>query len=198
MPVDSVSFSLSIMKDIILFGMQGSGKGTQGKIIAEKYSYAIFETGAELRKLTKEDSPLGRKIKAIVDKGDLVPNEIVMEIIEQFLRAIAPGRAVLFDGLPRSMPQKMTLDALLQEMQRRFFGIFLEIPKSIAVERLLLRGRNDDNEKAIANRIENYQRETLPVIEEYESNGLLRRVNGLQEIDEVNEEVISLIEEFGK
>lgn len=183
------------MKDLIMFGMQGSGKGTQGAIIAEEYGYKIFETGAELRALTQEDPDLGRKVKAIVDKGDLVPNEIVMEIIENFLDKVDAETPVLFDGLPRSMPQKETFDALLEKKERNPHGIFIDLSEEEAVKRMLLRGRADDNEEAIKNRIGNYRKETIPVIEEYEKDELLTRVNGIQSIEEVYEDIVKVIEE---
>ncbi|MBI5414342.1 nucleoside monophosphate kinase [Candidatus Peregrinibacteria bacterium] len=185
------------MKDLILFGMQGSGKGTQGKLLAEKYGYQIFETGAELRKLTEENSELGRKVKDIVQRGDLVPNEIVMEIGDHFLNNTDLSRPVLFDGIPRSLPQKATLDALLEKHERKILGIFLEVDEEEATKRLLLRARSDDNEAAIRRRIENYRKETLPVIEKYESAGILFRTNGLQEVTTVFSEVSEIIEEEG-
>jgi adenylate kinase len=183
------------MKDLVLFGMQGSGKGTQGKLLAERFGFSIFETGAELRKLMSEDSPLAAKVRPIVERGDLVPNEIVMEIIAHFIAGVDQNTAVLFDGIPRSMRQKETFDALLVAQKREMFGIFIDVPEHEAVVRLMARGRSDDNEMAIRKRIENYQKETVPVIETYEKRGLLRRVNGLQPVEKVFLEMVETLEE---
>jgi len=181
-------------RDIVIFGVQGSGKGTQAKLIAEKFRFKIFETGAELRKITNEDSPLGRLVKGIVDKGNLVPNEIVIEIVAHFLDCIGSDDRVIFDGLPRSMVQKESFDALLQKKQRKTLCLFLDIPREKTIQRLLARNRTDDNEAAIKNRLENYDRQTLPVIEKYEAEGKMIRVNGDQGVNEVFEDIIATLE----
>jgi adenylate kinase len=177
------------MKDIIIFGIQGSGKGTQAQIIAEKKRMQIFETGAELRKIKKEDSELGKTVREIIDRGDLVPNEIVKDIVSHFIDGISAEEPVLFDGIPRSIPQKKTLDALLEKKGRTPVGLFLDVPKDEVVKRMKERGREDDTDEVIERRIGNYETETLPVILEYESEGNLIRVNGFQEIDEVTREI---------
>lgn len=181
------------MNDIILFGIQGSGKGTQAAILAEKWNLKIFETGAELRKITKEDSELGNTVREIIGRGDLVPNEIVMDIIAHFLDGISAETRVLFDGLPRSMPQKETLDALLKEKGRETIGVFLDVPHDIVVERMKERGREDDTDEVIARRIENYENETLPVIEKYEEEGKMLRVDGNQNIGGVQESIVEVL-----
>ncbi|MBI4231908.1 nucleoside monophosphate kinase, partial [Candidatus Peregrinibacteria bacterium] len=84
--------------DLILFGIQGSGKGTQGKILAERYGLKIFETGGALRALAQEDSELARKVKSIIEAGHLVPNEVVMEIVEDFMNKQEASSPILFDG----------------------------------------------------------------------------------------------------
>jgi len=176
-------------KDIILFGIQGSGKGTQAKILAEKYDMKIFETGGELRGVSEEDSELGQEVKAIISRGDLVSNEIVMRIVEHFLEGVSSNDRVIFDGIPRSMPQKESLDALLTEHERDFFGLFLEVPKEEVVSRMKDRGRHDDTDEAITRRIENYETETIPVIDKYEAEGKMIRVNGFQSIVDVARDV---------
>lgn len=183
------------MKNLVLFGMQGAGKGTQAKILAEKFGYRIFETGAELRALMKESSDLAKKVKEIVERGDLVPNEIVMEIISQFVEATPSETPILFDGIPRSLPQKETFDALIAKHYRPIQGIFIDINRSEALERLLMRGRSDDNEEAIERRLSNYETETLPVIETYEKEGILKRVPGMQSIEAVAEDIEAAVKQ---
>ncbi|MBT4936764.1 nucleoside monophosphate kinase, partial [Candidatus Peregrinibacteria bacterium] len=106
------------MHDLILFGMQGSGKGTQGKILAEKYGYRIFETGAELRAMVKSGTELGAKVKNIMESGKLVDTTIIMEIIEAFLENLSHDESVIFDGIPRSKEQMNQFETLMQKMDR--------------------------------------------------------------------------------
>lgn len=181
--------------DLILFGIQGSGKGTQAKILAEKYGFSIFETGAELRKIRAEDSELGHTVREIIDRGDLVTNSIVMEIVENFLKNISAETRVLFDGLPRSFEQKETFDALLKTKNREAQGIFLTVPRDEAIARMLERGRADDTQEVIERRLQNYETETLPVIEAYEQEGKMTRVNGFQPIEAVSSACFAALED---
>ncbi len=125
--------------DLIFFGMQGSGKGTLGKAVAKRYGFQVFETGAELRKLAKEDSELGKKIKSIIEAGHLVSNEVVMEIVENFMKNLEKGINVIFDGIPRKVEQANTLNALLDKYDRSYRGVILEITEETALRRLTTR-----------------------------------------------------------
>ena len=125
--------------DLVLFGMQGSGKGTQSKAIAEHCNLVIFETGAELRRLSSEDSELAQKVKAIIESGNLVPTEVVMEIITDFLHKLPAGKNALFDGIPRSDDQKEQFDALMTKEGRSFKGLLIELTEAEAVKRLTTR-----------------------------------------------------------
>jgi len=177
---------------------------------------SVFETGAELRKLAQDDSELGQKIKAIIEAGNLVPNEVVMEIIENFMHKLPEGSTVLFDGIPRKMEQAETFDTLMTRLGRDFKGILIEISEEVAMQRLTTRRicekckevypakyealscekcggtlvtRQDDNADAIKTRITAYTDETMPVIKKYESKGKIIRVNGEQDIQEVDTEL---------
>lgn len=200
--------------DLVLFGIQGSGKGTQGKFIAEKFGFETFETGAELRKLAKEESELGKKVKGIIEAGHLVPNEVVMEIIENFMNRLPSGKKVLFDGIPRKMAQKKSFDALMTKLGREFAGILIQISKEEALRRLTTRRlcekcksvypasyessvcecggklttRADDNPESIKIRLNAYENETTPVIEVYKKEGRMIEINGEQKIGEVTKE----------
>ncbi|EKD47835.1 MAG: hypothetical protein ACD_65C00266G0002 [uncultured bacterium] len=206
--------------DLVFFGMQGSGKGTQGKLIADRHGLQVFETGAELRKLASEDSELGKKVKEIIEAGHLVSNEVVMEIIENFTKTIPEGKSVLFDGIPRKMVQKETFDALMKKLGREFTGVLINISEEIALKRLTTRRicgkckavypadyegdsckecggelitRADDNVEAIQTRLDAYGNETLPVIEKYKEEGKMLEVNGegkIEEVDKLLEETL--------
>lgn len=181
-------------KDILLFGIQGSGKGTQAKILAEHSGMVIFETGAELRKIREEESELGKIVREIIDRGDLVPNEIVMDIVQHFLERVPQDARIIFDGIPRSMPQKETFDSLLAEKGRQATCLFLDVPRNEVVVRMHERGREDDTEEAIAKRIENYEKETVPVLLAYESEGDFLRINGSQSLEKVAEDIANMID----
>jgi len=182
------------MQNFVLFGMQGAGKGTQAKLLAEKYGFRIFETGGELRRLMTAESTLGKQVQEIVSRGDLVPNEIVMEIIANFLRAVPLEMPILFDGIPRSLPQKGTFDALVRGSGRNFRAVFIDISRDEALHRLVLRGRSDDNAAAIERRLENYEKETLPVIEAYEREGILTRVSGMGSVEAIHQNICAVVE----
>lgn len=202
--------------DLILFGRQGSGKGTQGKYFSERYHLVPFVTGDELRKLASADSALGRKVKSIIEAGHLVSNEVVMEIIEHFMAHLPEGKRVLFDGIPRKMEQAKTFDALMKRLGRDFSGVLLNISEKTAIHRLTTRRiceqcktiypgyydkktceacggslttRNDDsNMESIRNRLEAYKNETVPVIEHYDQQNKIIELDGEESIDDVNEE----------
>lgn len=201
--------------DLILFGIQGSGKGTQGEFIAKEYGLKIFETGRELRAISQVDNMLGEKVKTIIDAGHLVPTEVVMEIIENFVNQLKPGEKAIFDGIPRSPEQAEAFNALMQKLGRDFRGLYIKISEEEALRRLTTRRmckkcksvypvfyvenvckkcggelitRADDNISSIKNRLAAYRAETIPVIKEYQEKDLLTEVNGEQSIEDVTAE----------
>lgn len=207
--------------DIVLFGIQGSGKGTLGKAIAEKYNFRIFETGYELRKISHEDSELGHKIKNIITAGHLVPNEIVMAIVENFLQHTPQSEKILFDGIPRQTEQSEKFDTIMNKFQRIFKGILIDVPKKVAEQRLSMRRickvckavypafykensckkcsgtlvtRSDDNTESIHRRIATFFEETLPVIDSYEKQQKIIRMNGDVSIEEAQKKIFEIIE----
>jgi adenylate kinase len=199
--------------DILMFGIQGSGKGTQSKLLKDYYDMAYFETGAELRKLAQEDSELGHKVKSIIEAGHLVDNDVVMEIVENFMKSVPEGKGVIFDGIPRKMEQKETLDALLKEHGREFKVVILDLSEEQALDRLTKRRicskckevypakydkdecekcggelitRTDDNAESIKVRLKAFTDETMPVVKKYEEEGKLIHVDGSGSIEEVD------------
>ena len=181
------------MKDLIFVGSQGSGKGTQAKVVAERHGFQIFETGGALRKMAQEDSELGRKVKEITERGDLVPNEIVMEIVENFLQNIDPSTPAIFDGIPRSEEQRVSLEALLESKGREFAVIQLEVSEDVVMARLLKRaeieGRADDNPESIKKRIANFYAHTQPLLDVWKTDGRLHTVNGAKAVEDVDLEI---------
>lgn len=209
--------------DLILFGMQGSGKGTQSKFISERCSLSVFETGAELRRLASEDSDLGRKVKSIIEAGNLVSTEIVMEIVLNFLHNLPEGHSALFDGIPRSQEQQVALDELLEKEGREFMGLDIRITEEEALRRLTTRRlcenckttypafyaedacgecggnlvtRRDDTPDAIRTRIDTFLGKTMPVIEDYAARGKMITVNGEQGIEEVTDDCMEALKPY--
>jgi adenylate kinase len=204
--------------DLIFFGMQGAGKGTVGKTVAAQYNLKIFETGGALRELAKEDSELGKKIKTIIEAGNLVQNDVVMEIVEDFISKLEPGQSVLFDGIPRSTEQAESLNMLLSKNSREYKAVLINITKEIALERLTTRKicskcktvfpaayenptcnqcdgelmtRADDNPEAIKTRLEAYDNETVPAIAIYKDR--LISIDGTVPIEEVQKDTINTL-----
>jgi adenylate kinase len=207
------------MNDIILFGMQGSGKGTQARILAEKFGHKIFETGGQLRRLAAEDSPLGKKILEITSAGKLVDNEIVMEIVANFLKNLRENESAIFDGIPRSESQRASLEAEFAKVGRAPIAIYIKISRDEALTRLLgrktcagcgkifgakdnseklekcpvcggdLKIRADDTAEAIATRLDVYENETVPAIEKYRDEKRLIEIDGTQSVDSVTAEI---------
>jgi len=206
--------------DIILFGIQGSGKGTLGKAVAEKYDYAYFETGGELRRLAAEESELGKKVKAIIDAGHLVDNDTVFEIVDSFLDKNT-DKPVIFDGFPRELNQAKKLEVIMKKHQKDFRCILVDIPEQTALNRITTRRicencktvyaadykeencskcqgrlitRKDDNPESIRTRIEAYYRETLPVIEMFAREGKMIKMDGTSPIPEAQNSMFKIIE----
>jgi adenylate kinase len=208
--------------DFILFGIQGSGKGTQGKILAEKMNCAYFEMGGALRKLAQEPSELGQKVKATIEAGKLVSDELVIEIVANFLSQISTEQGIVFDGIPRKEKQRSMLEELLQKNNREPVGIYIEIPEDEAKRRLTNRWmskstgkiymskelglkecdesdlyqRADDNEESVKVRLAAYRDETLPVINWYKEQNRLITVNGTAPIPEVTVLIDKAVEDF--
>jgi len=212
------------MKDLILFGMQGSGKGTQGQILAEKLGAQIFETGGQLRRLAAEDSELGRKIKSIIDGGTLVPTEVVMEMVADFLGKTPTKQSVIFDGIPRSEDQREQLEAEFEKAGRKPIAIYIKLTEEEALKRLLgrqtcsgckkifgakdglemgaacpacgseLKTRDDDTEEAIRTRLSVYAEQTMPVIQKYRIEHRLIEADGAQPVEAVTAAIQAALE----
>lgn len=182
--------------DLAIFGVQGSGKGTQAKIIAERDKMAIFETGEACRKLATEDTDLGKTVKSIIDSGNLVPAEVVIQILEDFLAKLPAGQRVVYDGIPRNADQQKEFDKLLEAKGRRMIGIQIMLPEEETIKRLMARGRHDDKPEVITRRIKIFLRDTMGVINDYRSKGKVIEINGNQPIDVVASEISQKVDNY--
>ena len=125
------------MPDIFLFGMQGSGKGTQSQILASRFGMRIFETGGALRSIVKEGGPLGHKVQSIIDAGNLVPNDVIMEILSDFLDKTPADTPIIIDGTPRFLEQMHTTDIELTRVHRAPLAVHIHLSHDEALRRLL-------------------------------------------------------------
>ncbi len=181
------------MVNIILFGPPGSGKGTQSDKIVEKYGLVHLSTGNLLRQEILDKTPLGLEAKSFMDKGQLVPDEVVIGMIDSCLEKHAAAKGILFDGFPRTVAQAEALDKLLQFKKTSICKVLaLEVSEEELVKRLLKRGetsgRSDDtNEEIIRNRYTIYKKDTEPVATHYQSQGKLERIAGEGTVDDIFE-----------
>jgi adenylate kinase len=186
--------------DLLLLGVQGSGKGTQAKRLAAEYGLAHIATGDMLRTAIAAGTPLGLRVKPIYDAGDLVPDELMIELIRERLAEADTEEGFVLDGFPRTMPQADALDAMLVEIDRPL-GVVLElqVPDAVAVERLRKRaveeGRADDTPEAITKRIGLYHEQTKPLVSHYRLAGNLVGIHGDRPENEVFAEIQRAIEQ---
>jgi len=175
------------MHHIIIFGPPGVGKGTQSLLIAEKYNLFHLSTGEYLRKAIDEETELGKKAKDIVEKGGLVPDDIMTGIVIQALKENAGGKdGFILDGFPRTLDQAKALDKIFREMN--FGGIeilYLKADEEELVSRLLKRGRKDDTDEIIRRRLRIYIETTEPIIEYYGSSGQVIEIYGVGAVEEI-------------
>jgi len=150
----------------LLVGIQGSGKSTIGKYIAAKFGVTFVSTGDIFRELREEDSVTGRLVKSLVDQGKFVPDELTMKIVNQRLREGDAANGFVLDGAPRNLAQEKLLE------QKIDLVVIVNLNEEVAIKRLISRGRHDDSEQAIKNRIEWHKENTVPLIDYYKSKGV--------------------------
>ncbi len=186
------------MLNIILFGAPGAGKGTQSKELVNKYNLTYISTGEILRKEIAEGTDLGLLAKDIINRGELVSDELIVEIIERIVEK-AGDKGILFDGFPRTVKQAESLEKLLVHHNRTLSGVLsLEVPREELIERMLKRaaieGRADDTEEVIQNRFKEYEAKTKPVADFYQAKGKLHSIVGTGRVEEVFERLTKEIE----
>ena len=186
--------------NIVLFGPPGAGKGTQAKLICEKYFLNHLSTGDLLRKESRKETSLGIQIKNIINDGKLVSNETTIELIKQFINENKNNnKGFLFDGFPRNKKQAELLDHLMESINEKILCvILLNVNEDVLKERIMNRstteGRSDDNLETLSKRLHTYSSETEPLIEYYSSQNLVRKVQGTGEISDINQGISSHIE----
>lgn len=188
------------MLNLVLFGPPGAGKGTQSANIINKYGLIHLSTGDIFRSNIVNETELGKLAKSYIDKGQLVPDEVTINMLKSEFKKHESPKGFIFDGFPRTTPQAEALDAFLAENNAKIAGmIALEVPEEELKERLRKRaidsGRTDDADPVIiANRISVYNKETAPVKVFYNAQNKLHKINGLGGIKEITNEIIKTIE----
>lgn len=180
------------MLNLILFGPPGSGKGTQSVRIAEKYELTHISTGDIFRREISNKTALGLKVQGIIEKGELVPDDLLVDILRSALEQAGATRGFIFDGFPRTLRQAGDLDNLLGETGNTVSLVLaLDVDEEEVVKRLLkraqLEGRKDDTEEVIRNRMVVYHQQTHPLMDYYTRQGKFRSVHGVGSIDEILE-----------
>jgi len=187
------------MLNIVLFGPPGSGKGTQSEKIIGRYGLTHLSTGDILRAELSAKTELGLKAKSIMEKGELVSDDIIIGMIRNRIRAQKGTSGFIFDGFPRTRVQAEALDELLEEQGMKIDVMLgLEVERKELINRLLKRGqeqrRSDDNLETIENRINVYENQTAPVMNYYREQGKYRGVNGMGNIDEIFNRLAAIID----
>ena len=182
------------MLNIVIFGAPGSGKGTQSDKLIEHYNLFHISTGDVLRDNIRRGTELGQIAKGFIDQGQLVPDELIIDILAQVLdeNKEQASEGVIFDGFPRTIPQAEALEHLLAERGTQVDAVVgLEVPEEELIKRILLRGkmsgRSDDNEDTARKRLETYHNQTSPLKAYYQEQGKYRAINGMGTIDGIFE-----------
>lgn len=183
--------------NLIILGPQGSGKGTQANLLSNKYGLKHISSGELLRQEASSGSDKGQIIKKILERGELVPFETIVDVLEPEMRSAKKG--FILDGTPRDIKQAEYLDWFLKENDLNIDKvILLEIPRETSFERLskraLIEHRTDDTPEAINERLSIYEKNTLPVVENYRRQGKLLVVDGTPDIDSIFKELVTKLQ----
>ena len=188
------------MINLVLFGKPGAGKGTQASFLKEKYNLRHISTGEVFRYNIKEDTKLGKLAKSYMDQGDLVPDEVTINMLRDEVEKFPEANGFIFDGFPRTEAQAKALDHLLESKNMQIDAtIALEAHDDVLLERLLERGKlsgrtDDQDEEKIKNRFEEYREKTAPLRRYYEAQGKFHTVDGIGAIEEITDRLTKVID----
>ena len=187
------------MKNIVIFGAPGSGKGTQSDKMIEKYGLNHISTGDVLRAEIKKGSELGKTAASFIGQGQLIPDDLMVSILASVYDSFGDHKGVIFDGFPRTIPQAEALKKMLDERGDKVAAMIeLDVPEEELMKRLLLRGqqsgRADDNEETIKKRLVVYHSQTQPLIEWYDKEGIHYHIDGLGDLDRIFDDICKVID----
>ena len=186
--------------NLILFGPPGAGKGTQAKMLIDKFNIVQISTGDMLRDEVKSQSDLGKSAKSIMDRGDLISDEIIIAMIKNRLQMSDCKNGFILDGFPRTLNQALELESLLEDLKIKIDNVIqIEVDENLLLERINKRAseneniRNDDNSLILKNRIKVYKKDTMPLIEYYKNIKKLKTINGMQVIEKVFQDILKIL-----
>ncbi|MEL6930315.1 MAG: adenylate kinase [Cyanobacteria bacterium J06600_6] len=181
-------------KRLIFLGPPGAGKGTQAQMISENYHIPHVSTGDILRAAVAQETPLGKQAKDYMNRGELVPDTLILNLIQDRLSYEDTAAGWILDGFPRNVNQAAFLEELLAKLEQNADCVLnLEVPDEVLVARLLERKRKDDNESTIRRRLEIYHQDTVPVIDFYQQRKTLKSIDGNQTMEEVSKQLNEVI-----
>ncbi len=190
------------MLNLILFGKPGSGKGTQASLIKNKYNLVHISTGDVFRKNMTNKTDLGMLAKGYMEKGELVPDEVTVNMLKEELEDHLPCEGFIFDGFPRTSYQAEKLDALLTKYSLNIhLTIALDVDNETLIKRLLNRGKSsgradDQSEDKINKRLQEYDKKTKPLIEFYTKQNKYKSINGIGEMDDITARIVNLLDNY--
>ena len=189
------------MKNIVIFGAPGSGKGTQSDLMVQKYGLNHISTGDVLRAEIKKGTELGKTAASFIDKGNLIPDDLMISILAKVYDSFGDHKGVIFDGFPRTIPQAEALKKMLGERGDKVAAMIeLDVPEAELMTRLIKRGedsgRADDNEETIKKRLQVYHQQTQPLIEWYKQEGLHYHINGHGTLERIFDDICQVIEKI--
>jgi adenylate kinase len=190
------------MLNLILFGKPGSGKGTQASLIKNKYNLVHISTGDVFRKNMSNKTDLGMLAKGYMEKGELVPDEVTVNMLKEELEYHLPCDGFIFDGFPRTSYQAEKLDALLTKYSLNIhLTIALDVDNETLIKRLLNRGKSsgradDQSEDKINKRLQEYDKKTKPLIEFYTKQNKYKSINGIGEMDDITARIVNLLDNY--
>ena len=189
------------MKNIVIFGAPGSGKGTQSELMINKYGFGHISTGDVLRAEIKNGTELGKTAKGFIDNGQLIPDELMIDILASVYDSFGKEhKGVIFDGFPRTIPQAEALKKMLADRGHCIAAMIeLYAPEDILMARLLNRGkeqgRSDDNEETINKRLAVYKSQTAPLIDWYKKEGQYAHIHGSGRLEDITAEICAAIDQ---
>ena len=189
------------MLNVLIFGAPGSGKGTQSEELIRRYGFRHISTGELLRAEIKDQTELGQAAAGYINEGHLVPDSLIVDMMEKLISTLAGAEGIIFDGFPRTIPQAEAMETMLARHGWKVDIVLnLQVPEEMLVERLLNRGkisgRSDDNIETIRKRLEVYTNETAALVDFYTRKNVLHNVLGTGTIEEIASRISPIVDKF--